>query len=178
MAEKEYIAVDSGTRATSQIVKMTNHDNEFCGTLKTRQDGSDKDIKEIFIQGATVDGTPVQVTTSDSGKKILDIHLPDSGGTIKSISLVGSEGSEIPATIDSNGHAEINIEELEFDEMWVDKLYLDGVDINSKFIDLSPVNEIQPIDMDNEEGFTMEDLANKYNELLAKLKSIASAQHS
>ena len=118
---------------------MTNPGNEFHGTLKTFQDGEVKDVRDVFIQGAEINGEPLEIKDVN-GKKIL----------------------------------EIAIDELQVDEIWTNKLYLAGIDINELFTDLSQVNNIERV---NEEDFTMNELAEKFNLLLDTLKA-ASSQRS
>lgn len=92
-----------------------------------------------------------------NGKRVVDIQIP--GGTIESISLVGAEGTEIPATVE-NGHAEIRLEEIEVDELAVNKLYIHDKDIEDMIPDLSGARNLQDAEtVDLEEGFDMDELA-------------------
>ena len=136
---REYIAVDLDTKQSSQTVKLINQNNEFHGTLKTYQDGQMKDVRDVFIQGGEINGTPLEIKDVN-GKKILDISF----------------------------------DELHVDEIHTNTIYLDSKDINDLFTDLSQVNNIGKV---NEEDFTMNDLAHKFNQLLDILKA-ASTQRS
>lgn len=92
------------------------------------------------------------------------VKLKGEDAPIKSISLVGSDDSEIPATIDNNGHAEIKIDELEFDELHVNTLYL------------TSVQEIQGADkVEIPSGFDIDELAEKYNDLVDKFNTLLGA---
>ena len=109
------------------------------------------------------------------GSSLHPIKINGADGTVKSVTVTGGnnpEGESFTAYPDENGDAKIVIDGLEFDEMWVNKLFLGGIDITTLFPDLSPINAVEPID--KEKGFTLEDVADKFNELLAAMKSSAA----
>ena len=61
---------------------------------------------------------------------------------------------------------DISFDELHVDEIHANTIYLDGKDINELFTDLSRVNSIDGV---NEDDFTMNELAHKFNQLLGIL---------
>ena len=78
MAKKEYISVNSQTNESSQLVKMTNAENEFTGKLMSSgPDGGAQDVRNLFISELRVDGQQVDETFDENNKRIVDIHIPD-----------------------------------------------------------------------------------------------------
>lgn len=108
-------------------------------------------------------------TTDNWGWKYLNAE-----GIIKSIVLKGSESGEIPAKVDENGNAVIELEELEFDELIANSLYLNGKNIFDYIPDLSSAKDIGRIDTTN--GTTVNAIAEKLNQLIGILKGIAETQ--
>lgn len=89
---------------------------------------------------------------------------------IKSISLSGIGGSKITADIDSNGNANLSVDEIEFQEIYVNNLYLDGKNIKTVIPDLSGISELQEV----QNPTRMQDIADKLNELIGLLKDAAN----
>lgn len=89
---------------------------------------------------------------------------------IKSISISGVGSSRIDADVDSSGNADIKIEGLDFQEIYVNNLYIDRKDIKELLPDLSSIRDLQEVQDPNR----MQDIADKLNELIRLLKDAAN----
>ena len=216
MATNEYISVDKQSRATQQVVKMTSTQNEFAGTLRTRnQNGGADDVNDVFVSEVKVNGQTQETETNQDGKKVVDIQVPEppikkvavNGAelqpngegkvdvrAIQSLSLVGwgsgtedtpgQDGGEIEAVEDQSrpGHFILPLEEIHFDELQANKLYLGDRDIMELIPNMSGVDgvvEAQTVVPDpGTAGFSMDELADKYNDLVGKFNQLVAALKS
>ena len=161
---EDYINDTESTAYPGQFVAVTSNQDE-------RQGG--------YILTATVDDK--LVPTPLTGVQQVQ------GGGIKSISLKGSEAGEIQAEVDeATGHATLTLEEIEYEELHTNSLYLDGTDLRELLPNISSIKAIQPAERfepvpDGEFDVTNllekhNDLVDKFNTLLAALKGIVPAQ--
>lgn len=94
---------------------------------------------------------------------------------VTSVSLAGSLGGEIVAVPDANGKAKLQLEELEFQELNTDVLYLHGVDITTLIPNLGRIaaGDVPNADkLDLNESYSLEDIAWKYNQLADKFNHL------
>lgn len=120
--------------------------------MKIPKLGDDNKIETIKVNGVAL--TPVSKTVdiaipiktikvngtalTPDGSKAVSITIPEPGDTnvIESISLNGAEGSRIDATIE-NKHASLQLDELEFEELRTNSLYIDGNSLDEIVPDVS-----------------------------------------
>lgn len=180
----EYISVVKDNRTTDQVVKMTAPENVFAGTLKTKNEsGGTDDVNEVFIAGVEVTNGRVEQKTQN-GKKVVKITVPPKG--IQSLSLVGwgsgtdttpgTDGGKIDAEEDPDnpGHFTITLKELGFDDLSVNKLYLNNVDITYLIPNLRRIRdgEIEEAKKVNPDVFQIDQLRDKYNDLVDKFNAL------
>ena len=74
MAEKKYISVEPIGNESNEQVKFTNKDNEFHGTLMSKNPNTNetKDVRDIFVGDVKVDGKNI-TPTADGGRRVVDL---------------------------------------------------------------------------------------------------------
>lgn len=185
MAAKQYISVLSDTKVTGQQVKMTNTSNEFTGKLISvdPNGGQASDVRDLFISEIQVDGEPA-TSEKVNGKKVVKITVPPKG--IQSLSLVGwgsgtdttpgTDGGKIDAEEDPDnpGHFTITLKELGFDDLSVNKLYLNNVDITYLIPNLKRIKdgEIEEAKKVSPDVYQVDQLRDKYNDLVDKFNAL------
>ena len=110
-------------------------------------------------------------------KKLSGIQQVDGGG-IKSFTLQGAEDTHIDAEVDENGHATLRIEELEFEELHTQELYLDGVNIKTMIPNFQAIRNLPEAETfipDPEGEFDLETLLVKHNELVGMYNNLLNA---
>ena len=90
MAEKKYISVRPEDGKSNDLVKMTNPQNEFRGTLVTvnKDDPTDsKDVRAVFVAGIQANGNELPESTRNN-KRLVDItpHIK-----LNPVSITGDE---------------------------------------------------------------------------------------
>lgn len=81
-------------------------------------------------------------------------------------------GNEIVSTIDDDGESAFNIDELKFDELHVNRMYIYEKDILDVIPNLSGIKNLRKLDNPNR----IQDIASKLNDLIDLLKEAANAQ--
>ena len=95
-------------------------------------------------------------------------------GNIKSIVLKGSEAGEIPAEVDANGKAVIELEELEFEELHANQLIVGGNNVFNYIPNMNIIQEVSELDLTH--GTTLNEVAQTLNALIGRIKAAASSQ--
>ena len=74
MAEKKYISVNPIGNESTEQVKFTNKDNEFHGTLMSKNPNTNetKDVRDIFVGDVRVDGKNI-TPTAEGGRRVVDL---------------------------------------------------------------------------------------------------------
>lgn len=74
MAEKKYISVNPIGNESTEQVKFTNKDNEFHGTIMSRNPNTNetKDVRDIFVGDVRVDGKNI-TPTAEGGRRVVDL---------------------------------------------------------------------------------------------------------
>ena len=104
--------------------------------------------------------------------------VPTKLGQVSSIVVKGDgtpeegDSGEIVASVDENGKATIALGEIQFEEINVDTLEVDGMNIYEMVPCMSPIRAITEIPDENNLNMT----TGKINELIRTLKSIAEKQ--
>lgn len=108
------------------------------------------------------------------------IQIPVKLGGISSIVIRGDkpdgedETPEIEATVDpQTGKATIDIDEVQFGDIEVDQLIIDGVDIYDLIPKMAVFKDIEDIP---EDETTLDDTVRKLNQIISGLKQIAQSQ--
>ena len=166
---KKYIAVDS-ENTNADVVKLTNPDNEFTGTLKTTLNGVQEpaDVKDLFLAGVKVNGEDVVPTQESDGCWTVDLN-----NVVTNVVLKGTDDEELPAVVE-NGTATIQLDEIQFGNLNVDSLYVDGNRIQDMIPDMESIKGIAQLDGAN--GASLDEVIEKVNTILATLKQIADLQ--
>ena len=112
------------------------------------------------------DSADVYVIVEDSGTKNA-IHL----NPVRSVTLAGELGGEIDAKI-TNGNARIQLDELEFDEIHVNDLYLRGTSIFNILQEVEPAVKFEP---EPTLDYTMDELRTAHNDLVDKFNALLEA---
>ena len=143
----EYIQVNASSGETSQVILATNPNNEFTGAFKFQLDGEPADIRDMFIQGALLNGTEVEVVKRD-GKRLLDIHHEGGGGgdtPVQGITGIKVNGEPVEVT---NNIANITIPEPEQVEQGIVGIKVNGeiVEVDSNHIANISISIPEPVD--------------------------------
>ena len=112
------------------------------------------------------DSADVYVIIEDSDAKKA-IHL----NPVRSVTMTGELGGKIDAEI-INGNAKIQLDELEFDEIHVNDLYLNGTSIFEILQEVKPASEFET---DPALDYTMDDLRKEHNALVKKFNALLEA---
>lgn len=74
MAEKKYISVNPIGNESNEQVKFTNKDNEFHGTLMSKNPNTNetKDVRDIFVGDVKVDGKNI-TPRAEGGRRVVDL---------------------------------------------------------------------------------------------------------
>ena len=101
----------------------------------------------------------------------------NSGGAITSIVLKGSEDGEIEAEVDPiTKKATITLEELEFQELHANELWVGGKNIFDYIPNLKNVNSTNLKELNLANGTTLAEVSSKLNEVIGRLNNIAGNQ--
>ena len=115
------------------------------------------------------------------------VVMPVSFGNITQISILGAmitqpDGTQVQsrldATIDEDGRATIQIEELEFDEMYLNKLFIGGTEIRQLikgYINVDACGKIEPVENLDPNNITLVTVANKLKEIIDKINTANKA---
>ena len=107
------------------------------------------------------------VYVSYNGVQVVPVQL----SSMMSVSLTDHENNVIQGTIDSNGNANLKVNDLSLNNARVNELYVDNKPIRDliKEITLAQAAGVNTLDVPS--GVTLEEVADKVNELLRAIKT-------